>query len=137
MVTRWIILVLVAGLLTGLSLPAGAKPILLEKNDQGAWYVLDRVFEKAGDCRVVATVFVRRQPLPMDIGQVKAVTRVLRVCCKAETYRFTSSRFVGPDGRVIYSHQVPASQSRAIVADPGSVLYRVIKKVCAPGFGED
>ncbi len=137
MLTRWKILGLALVLLAVLSLPAGAKPILLEQTDQGAWYVIDRVFEKAGDCRVVATVFVRRQPLPMDIGQVKAVTRVLRVCCKAETYRFQSSRFVGPYGRVIYSHQIPASQQRSIVADPGSVMYRVIKKVCELGFAQD
>jgi hypothetical protein len=137
MVKPGTILGLVAALLAAFSPAATAKPILVAETDQGAWYVIDRVFEKQGDCRLVAAVFVRRKPLPLDIGPVKAITRVMRVCCGAETYRFTSSRFVNPEGRVIYSHQIPASQSRAIVADPGSIMYQVIKKVCAPGFGDD
>jgi hypothetical protein len=134
---RWIIPGLVAAGLIVAAPAAGAKPILVAETDKGAWYVIDRVFEKTDDCRLVAAVFVRKKTLPMDIGPVKAITRVMRVCCGAETYRFTSSRFLGPDGRVIYSHQIPDAQQRAVVADPDSVIYKVIKKVCQPGFGDD
>ncbi len=128
---------MIGALLAGLGPAARAKPVLVTQTDQGAWYVIDRVFQKQGDCRLVATVFVRRQPVPTNIGQVKAITRVMRVCCGAETYQITSSRFVNPKGKVLYTHQIPDAQQRAIVAHPGSALYRVIRKVCAPGFGED
>ncbi|MBU0516445.1 MAG: hypothetical protein KJ621_16940, partial [Proteobacteria bacterium] len=88
--TRWIILGLVVVVLAGLGLPAGAEPILLERNDQGAWYVIDRFFAKRGDCRVVAALLVRHQAKKTDHGPVKAITRVMRVCCKAETYQLVS-----------------------------------------------
>jgi hypothetical protein len=137
MMKKWSICGLVAVLMAGLGPGAWAKPILVAETDKGSWYVIDRVFDKQGDCRLVSAVFVRREPLKLGFGLVKAITRVMQVCCQAETYRLTLSRFMNPEGKVIYTHQIPAPQSRAVTADPGSVMYRVIKKVCEPGFGED
>ncbi|MBU0513998.1 MAG: hypothetical protein KJ621_04430, partial [Proteobacteria bacterium] len=65
------------------------------------------------------------------------ITRVMRVCCKAETYQLVSYRFVGPGGEVVFTRRIPGSKARVVKADPGVLMYRLIRTVCAPGFGED
>ncbi len=134
---RWMILGLAMVLLVGFTLPVDAKMILLGKNQNGAFYVIDRVFKKVGDCNNVVTLFLMRGLKRTRYGMVKAVARTMRVCCKAQTYQVLAYSYLGADRKPLYTQKIPESMAKAKKATPGTMGYNLVKRVCVSGFPDN
>jgi hypothetical protein len=133
-VKRWMILLLALALLVTFTLPAGAKMILVGRNSDGAFFVIDRVFKKVGDCSVVATLFLFTGLKKTSYGMVKAIARVAKVCCQAQTYQMMAYRYLGADRKPLHSRTISPSRVKVVKAKPGTMGYNLVQKVCAPGF---
>ncbi|MBU0516898.1 MAG: hypothetical protein KJ621_19255 [Proteobacteria bacterium] len=131
---RWLILGLAVGLLVAFTVPAGAKMILLGTNQNGAFYVIDRVFNKVGDCSDVPTLILMRGLKKTPYGMVKAVARTMRVCCQARTYQVVAYSYLGADRKPLYTRKIPEAMAKVMKAKPETMGYILIQKVCAPGF---
>jgi hypothetical protein len=135
-VKRWSILGLALALLVAFAVPAGAKMIFLGRSQDGELFVIDRVIKKGDDCLVVGTVLWLKNLKKTGYGMVKAIVRAELVCCRAQTYQMMAYRYLDADNKPLFSRNIPASRVRVIKAQPGTVGYNLVKKVCEPGFAK-
>ncbi len=131
---RFFVLGLALALLVAFTVPAGAKMIFLGRNKNGSFFVIDRVFKKVGDCSIVATLFLFKGLKKTPYGMVKAIARVAKVCCQAQTYQILAYRYLGADRKPLLSRKIPPDRARVVKAKPGTLGFFLVKKVCAPGF---
>lgn len=131
---RWLFLAMALSMVVASRAPAGDKLIPLGTNQAGSLFLINRVFKKTGDCRVVATLFVMRREIKTRYGKVKSVAQVMKVCCRARTYQVLAERYLGADRKALHSRSIPAAKARVIKLKPKSLGYNLIRKLCRPGL---
>lgn len=132
---RVLVLMLAAALVAVMAGPAFAKWTKVGSTGSGRWFVSDKTFKIAGDCRTVLLLLWYNAPRQEKRGTVVAKKYLARICCQANTFEFYGVIFVSPRKKDFYSLKFPPSLRKVAPIKTGSIMQGVKAKVCSPDFG--